>query len=132
MALTLLSAPHVLVVDGDARARADVAAMLASEGARTTVAAGAEEALDLLRRRRFDALVLDYALPGSGAVVLLLRFRSLGNGRDVPAVVVGALAGAARDKARAHVGHLALTAYLDKPVTGHALAVALRPLIAGI
>ncbi len=130
MALSLLSAPHVLVVDGDARARADTAALLVAEGARATQAAGCDEALDLLRLSRFDAVVLDYSLPGSGAVVLLVRFRSLGNGRDVPAVVVGALAGPAREKARAHVAHLSLTAYLDKPVTGHALAVALLPLIA--
>jgi two-component system phosphate regulon response regulator OmpR len=132
MTLCLLSAPHVLVVDGDARARSDVAAMLVAEGARATEAAGPDEALNLLRMRRFDAVILDYSLPGSGAVVLLVRFRSLGNGRDVPAVVVSALVGSAREKARAHVAHLSLTAYLDKPVTGHALAVALRPLIADL
>lgn len=132
MALTLLSAPHVLVVDGDARSRSDMAAMLVAEGARATGVAGADEALDLMRTRRFDAVVLDYALPGSGAVVLLVRFRSLGNGRDVPAVIVGALAGAARDKAQSHVAHLSLATWIDKPVTGHALAVALRPLLAAL
>jgi two-component system phosphate regulon response regulator OmpR len=126
----LLSPPHVLVVDDDARARVEIAGMLAAEGARAAQAASAEEAMRCLAAHRFDAAVVDYALPGVGGVVLVVMFRGLGNGRDLPVIVTGLLVGPARERARTHAAHLPGTAFLDKPVDRHRLAMALHGLLA--
>jgi CheY-like chemotaxis protein len=126
----LLGPPSVLVVDGDARARAEAAAMLVAEGARVTEAANAKEAMRCLAAHRFDAAVVDYALQGVGGVVLIVLFRGLGNGRDLPVVVTGALTGPAFERARAHAARLPGTAFVEKPVDRHRLAVALHGLLA--
>ena len=98
-----LSAPHVLVVDADSRSRAEIAALVVGDGARATQAASAAEAMRHVGARRFDAVIVDYALPGVGGVVLVVQFRGLGNGRDLPAVVLSALPpGPGQEKARQH------------------------------
>jgi len=126
----LLGPPNVLVVDGDARARAEAAAMLTAEGARATEAASANEAMKFLAAHRFDAAVVDYALPGVGGVVLVVLFRGIGNGRDLPVVVTGALTGPACERARAHAASLPGTVFVEKPVDRHRLAIALHGLLA--
>ena len=126
----LLGPPHVLVVDGDARARADIAACLVAEGARTTQAASSDEAMRCVAGRRFDAAVVDYGLAGVGGVVLIVLFRGLGNGRDLPVIVTSALLGPARARARVHAAHLPGTAFVDKPVDRHRLAMELHGLLA--
>jgi two-component system phosphate regulon response regulator OmpR len=130
MPLRLLGPPHVLVVDGDARARAEIAAMLVAEGARATQAASADEAMKRLAAHRFDAAVVDYSLPGVGGVVLIVLLRGVGNGRDLPVVVTGAMTGPASERARAHVARLPGTVFVEEPVDRHRLAIALHGLLA--
>jgi two-component system phosphate regulon response regulator OmpR len=126
----LLSPPHVLVVDGDSRARADIAAHLAAEGARVTEAKGSDEAMRLVAGRRFDAAIVDYGVPSVGGVVLVVLVRGLGNGRDLPFIVTSALTGGALEQARAHAARVPGTSFLDKPVDRHRLAMSLHTLLA--
>lgn len=132
MALRLLAAPHVLVVDGDSAQRAHAEGLLRGEGARVSGASSGEEALRLVGRTRFDAVVVDYGLPGAGGVVLVAQMRGFGNGRDLPAVVVAGLPGPALERARAHAARLPRTGFLAKPVTAHGLGLALHELLAPI
>ena len=126
----LLGPPNVLVVDGDPRARAEIAAMLTAEGARATQAASADEAMRCLAAHRFDAAVVDYGLPRVGGVVLVVLFRGVGNGRDLPVIVAGAVSGPACERARAHVTRLPGTVFVEKPLDRHRLVIALHGLLA--
>jgi CheY-like chemotaxis protein len=126
----LLGPPHVLVVDGDPRVRDEIASALVAEGARATRAASADEAIRCVAAHRFDAAVVDYGLAGVGGVVLVVLFRGLGNGRDMPVIVVSSLTGAAGDKAREHAARVPGTAFVEKPASRHRLAVALHGLLA--
>ena len=122
-----LSAPHVLVVDTDPAERSAIAAMLAAEGARITMAASSGEAMRHVAARRFDAAVVDYAVPTLGGIVLVAQFRGCGNGRDVPVVVLHALLpGSKRDRAAERAAHLSGVVFLARPVTGQDLAAALN------
>ena len=126
-----LSAPHLLVVDADPTSRTEVAAMLVAQGARVTTAGGADEALRHVTSRRFDAAVVDHALPGVGGVVVVAQLRCVGNGRDLPAVVLHGLApGAERERAAGRATRLPGVAFIGRPVTGAALASAVNRLTA--
>lgn len=65
------AARDVLLVDVDAEARGAVARALAGPGRVITEAGSAAETLDLLRRHRFDCMVLDPALPDMNGIALL-------------------------------------------------------------
>jgi two-component system OmpR family response regulator len=122
---------HVLVVDDNAEVRAMIAALLVEEGLRATEAAGPDEAMQLVNARRFDAAVVDFTMEGTTGLLLVARFRGLGNGRDIPVVLLNSLPpGRPRDAAREQVSHFACIEILDKPVTGRRLAAALGELLA--
>jgi CheY-like chemotaxis protein len=125
----LYSEPHVLVVDADLAARSPVEQALREEGARVTRAAGTADALRQVSSRRFDAVIVDYSLPGLGGIVAVAQMRGLGNGRDLPAIVVGALEGPARDAALARTEGISQAVWLDKPVTAETLISALHVLL---
>lgn len=82
--------PHVLLVeDGQTSARA-TASML-TEGALVAdvaIAPDVEAALEHLRGRLVDLLVLDLNLPGRQGIELLADVRSSGEWRDLPVVVL--------------------------------------------
>lgn len=125
-----LPAPHVLVVDDNPEVRAMIAALLAEQGVRATEASSEDEAMRQVAARRFDAVVLDQGLPGAG-VLLIVRFRAVGNGRDLPVVVMNSLPqGPEREEARTQACRFACVEFVDKPVTGSRLATALAGLLA--
>jgi CheY-like chemotaxis protein len=116
-------------VDADQGTRSAVEQALREEGARVTRAAGAADALKQVSSRRFDAVVVDYALPGLGGIVAVAQMRGLGNGRDLPAIVLGALEGPARDTALERTERISQAVFLDRPVTAEALVSALHVLL---
>ena len=122
---------HVLVVDDNPELRAMIAALLIEEGLRATEAADADDAMRLVAAKRFDAVVVDFTMEQSSGLLLVARFRGIGNGRDIPAVLMNSLpSGKARDAAREQVSHFACVEFIDKPVTGRRLAAALGELVA--
>ena len=71
------SAPiHILVVDDEAAIRAALRPSLTALGFRVTEATRGEEALDLLRIRSFDVVLLDCNMPGIGGLETLRRARA--------------------------------------------------------
>jgi chemotaxis protein histidine kinase CheA len=99
----------VLVVDDSKGVRQLVAAVLGSQGYEVTVGRNAEEGLQLLEAGRFDAVVVDFAMPGPDGVELVSAVR-----RRLPAlpvIMVSAVATAA-DQSRAW--EAGVDAYLDK------------------
>ncbi|WP_048441224.1 LytTR family DNA-binding domain-containing protein [Caenimonas sp. SL110] len=114
---------HVLVVDDEPLARSRLRTVLAGCTAPAAVvgaeAANAVQAMDMLRRHRFDAVLLDIHMPGADGLALA---RALRDGLDAPAVVF----------VTAHAEHavsafeLEAVDYLTKPVRLERLQAALQ------
>ena len=101
--------PRVLVVDDSQGVRQLVGAALSGQGFDVVVASGAAEALDELVRSDFDALVVDYQMPGPDGVELVEEVRA--GSRSLPVIMVSAVA-TAEDQDRAWKA--GVDAYLDK------------------
>jgi CheY-like chemotaxis protein len=78
---------RVLVVEDDARQRESVRQLLASEGVEIVPAETAARALELLRQRTFDCMVLDLNLPDLSGYELLEKMGEL-DGVGFPPVIV--------------------------------------------
>jgi two-component system phosphate regulon response regulator OmpR len=80
-------APHILVVDDDARLRELLRRYLAGEGFRVTIAADAAEARERLAGIAFDLIVLDVMMPGENGLALTEALRRT---HDIPIVLLTA------------------------------------------
>lgn len=100
-----------LVVDDNRDLAENLAEILASEGAEAAVAVSGQEALEQVRRARFDALVTDMRMPAMGGADLVHAIRRLDPG--LPAV---AMTGYARGQELAAARRDGLVAVLEKPV----------------
>jgi two-component system phosphate regulon response regulator OmpR len=89
-------APHLLVIDDDARLRGLLARYLSEAGYRVTTAGNADEARSRLSGIAFDLLVLDVMMPGESGVDLA---KSLRQTMQVPILMLTAL-GDAQDRIR--------------------------------
>ncbi len=69
---------RVLLVDDDTELQRVVGALLEHAGYQTDSVSSGEQALELLRRARFDLLVLDWNLPGMTGLQLCQRLRQQG------------------------------------------------------
>jgi len=81
-----MTAPHVLLVDGDPAVGASIEFMLDIAGFAVTVSHSAEAVLAGGLAAAQDCIVLDYRLPGMDGLTLLRRLRR--DGIDCPAVVI--------------------------------------------
>ena len=77
--------PHaaVLIVDDEPGMRSFLAKTLATRVGQVEVAGSAEAADQLLRRHRFDLVVLDISLPGKTGITWLKELRAQGNASEV-------------------------------------------------
>ena len=73
----------VLVVDDEPGMRNFLVKTLGPRAGQVMAAGSAEEAEDLLRRHRFDLLILDITLPGKSGITLLKDLREQGNPCEV-------------------------------------------------
>jgi chemotaxis protein histidine kinase CheA len=116
---------RVLVVDDSRGARQVVGSALGTAGYLVDLAGTAAEAITLLERSEFDAIVLDYVLPTMDGATLVAKIREMGV--DVPIVMLSGLA-TERDKDRALAA--GADAYFDKDdVRKGALAAAIAGLL---
>lgn len=81
-------AEPILIVDDDHSMRRLLAAALTLAGHRTVEAADGTEALDLLRQRRFGAVLLDSRMPGMSGLELLVALRARPETRTLPVLLV--------------------------------------------
>jgi len=122
-----LARRRILVVDDDADARDLLAQILGQAGADVTVAASADEALEVLRRWRPDVLVSDIGMPGDDGYVLIRKVRALRfeEGGQVRAL---ALTAYARSEDRVLALEAGFHTHIAKPVD----PLELTALIAGL
>ena len=109
----------LLIADGDAERRAEVAGALASEDIEVSFASGAEETLEFLRTRRFDCVLLAPRIRETAAPALLRTISADSALCSTPFVIYGAqsLEAAEQDELR----HLLDRIVLRTPPTRKAL-----------
>ena len=100
-----------LVVDDNRDLAENLAEILAAEGAEAAVALDGAEALERVRRTRFDVLVTDMRMPAMGGADLVHAVRRIDPG--LPVLVI---TGYAQDQALAAARREGLVAVLEKPV----------------
>lgn len=74
-----MNGAHILVVEDEAHLAKGLLFNLQAEGFEVAVASDAEQALPMLTRERFDAVVLDVMLPGKSGFELATELREAGN-----------------------------------------------------
>ncbi|MBX7540226.1 response regulator [Qipengyuania sphaerica] len=109
---------HILIVDDD-----EIVAQLASEvlmdaGHVCGWVGDGEKALDLLRWRRPDLLLLDQDMPGLTGAQVLRSIRSSAENYDLPVIMFTGITGSADENAAFHNG---AQAYLRKPFQAETL-----------
>ena len=116
--------PDILIVDDEPQVRNIVATYLERDGFTVRTAADGRQALDAIRERRPDALVLDLMLPEVNGLQVLQQLRA--GGDNVPVIVLSA-----RGREPERVAGLELGAddYLAKPASPREIAARVRAVL---
>jgi CheY-like chemotaxis protein len=122
-----LSGLRVLLVDDEADSRDLLNFVLESCHARVSIAGSAAEALELMRRERFDVLVSDIGMPDEDGYSLIRKIRALSNelGGNIPAIALTAYA-RAEDRVQALLSGFQM--HIAKPVESVELIAAVANL----
>jgi PAS domain S-box-containing protein len=122
--LPRLDGKAVLIVDDEPDGRALIARILEGRGARTTCAASAADALEILQRERFDIMLSDIGMPEIDGYELMRRVRLLDPSRSAPLPAIAVTAYArTEDRQRSLLAGYHM--HLSKPIEA-------RELVAGI
>jgi two-component system phosphate regulon response regulator OmpR len=119
-----VTAPHLLVVDDDARLRNLLQRFLSEQGFRVSAAADALAARQALASMSFDLLVLDVMMPGESGLDLTESLRR--EGHEVPILMLTA-AGAPDDRIAGF--ERGADDYLAKPFDPRELALRIRTIL---
>jgi CheY-like chemotaxis protein len=104
--------PTVLAVDDDERARELLRVVLVAEGYRVVTAASGPDALEAIRARIPDILLIDLVMPGMDGMEVCRRARQLAGGGKMSIVVLSGMDDAAMRRAALEAG---VDAFLTKP-----------------
>ncbi|MBC8086306.1 MAG: sigma-54-dependent Fis family transcriptional regulator [Phycisphaerae bacterium] len=116
--------PSILVVDDDRVFRLSTAALLESDGYHVHAVGSGQEAVEALRERRYDAMLLDVKMPGVDGISVVEALRLWGDG--TPVLMISGV-GTVNDAVRAlHVG---ADDFLTKPVEPDLLAERISALL---
>jgi len=115
-----VSGARILVVDDDLQIRRVMRKMLAAQGYAVHDAGSGEEALEMLRRGRYDLVLLDMAMPGMGG---LEACRAIRAGWDLAIIILSV-----RDLEKDKIGALDAGAddYVTKPFSMQELLARIR------
>lgn len=106
----MASKPTVLLVDDEERFRTTLGKMLSAQGLEVETAASGEEALEKLKGKPFDVVLLDIRMPGMGGIAALSAIKAAD-----PLVEVIALSGHASLDAAVELIKRGAYDYLLKP-----------------
>ncbi len=104
----------VLVVEDEEETADMLAEMLTISGYAVVSSSYSQNAIDIIKKRPLNAIVLDIMLPGDSGLEVLRFVRQTPQYNEIPVVVVSAKAMPADIKAGFEAG---ATAYLTKPVS---------------
>jgi len=111
----------VLIVDDEPYVRDSLAELLRAEGMRVSTAGGANEALDVLAKKRFDAIVTDLKMPSGDGLLLLEESRAAGIA--IPILVITGVGTVSEAVAAMKAGAFD---FLQKPVDPDELVLLVR------
>lgn len=118
---------NLLLADDHDLVREAIAAFLLAEGMESVATvASLPEALQLLARKRFDLVLLDYSMPGMNGLEGLAAARAAAPGIPV-AILSGSIS---RDLAEAALKSGA-AGYVPKTLSSRAMVAAIRAMVAG-
>jgi PAS domain S-box-containing protein len=122
-----LSGLHVLLVDDEADSRELLNFVLESCGAQISTASSAVEAVELIKRERFDVIISDIGMPEEDGFSLIRKIRSFPNeqGGNIPAI---ALTAYARAEDRVQALRSGFHMHIAKPVESVELIAAVANL----
>jgi two-component system nitrogen regulation response regulator NtrX len=115
-------APLVLLVDDEANLRRMLGAVLSAEGYRVAEAAGGDEAIQSVLRRRPDAVMLDLQMPGGPDGIATLEHLQA----EAPGLPVIMMSGRAGLQDAVRATKLGAFHFLEKPLAPEAVLLALR------
>jgi len=106
--------PSVLLVDDSLSVRRTAERLLENSGVEAVTARDGVEAVELLRRRRFDLVITDLEMPRLNGYELIATIRRNPETRDLPVVV---LSSRTSEKHQRHAESVGATGYLTKPLS---------------
>jgi two-component system CheB/CheR fusion protein len=109
---------HVLVVEDNPDAAESLGMLLEALGHRSVVVCDGERALDAVRTKRFEMILMDIGLPGMDGYRVARRMRSEA---DLQSAMLVALTGYGRDEDRRRAIDSGFDVHLVKPVHPNAL-----------
>ncbi len=108
---------RILIVDDDRTFRLSTAELLRADGYSTESVESADAAVDILRRKPFDLMLLDLRMPGVGGMQLIELLRQWGEG--IPILMIS---GFGTVESAVNALHLGADDFLTKPVDPDVLA----------
>lgn len=122
--LKLKAEPHILIVDDNATNRVVAQALCEMFGCTSECAEDGLEALEVMRSRRFDLILMDIKMPRMDGVAATRAIRALpGPERDVP--ILALTANADPDDAK-HYLAVGMAAVIEKPIKPERLRQAMN------
>jgi PAS domain S-box-containing protein len=121
----------ILLVEDNSTNRRVARGLLRRLGREVVLAGDGVEALDLLRERRFELVLMDIQMPRLDGFETTRRLRDLTDGATPPTVPVVALTAHAMSGDRERCLREGMDDYLSKPVSGEALARVLERWLPG-
>lgn len=110
---------HILVVDDNMLARMEAMQCVKNLGYSATMASDGDTALELLRSKQFDLILLDLIMPKQDGFSVLQRVQSDEQLKKIPVIV---LSGTKEDGDIARCLKLGAEGYLFKPIDSYLLA----------
>jgi CheY-like chemotaxis protein len=93
LAIAVIAARNVLVVDDEAMIRGILALVLEDEGYSVTTAANGQQALDIVRRQLPDAVLLDLMMPVVDGWDVIKACRADPSTSTIPIIAISAVGG---------------------------------------
>lgn len=81
---------HILVVDDDQNIQVLVKTILSQKDYKVTTASNGEEALEILKRERFQAIIVDAMMPVMDGNTLARKVKENPSTKDVPIIMITA------------------------------------------
>ena len=113
---------NILVVDDNLSARMEVKQCVKKLGHMAMLAEDGESALHLLRRNKFDLVLLDLLMPGIDGIEVLRKIQSDEKVRRVPVIIVS---GSEDTKDIEQCKKAGAVGFITKPIDSETLAAAL-------
>jgi DNA-binding response OmpR family regulator len=120
----ILNGLHILVLEDEPYVAEFICILLQQYGARCDVAHDAEEARAAIAKTKYQAITLDMLLPSESGVSFLQELRANDATKDIPVVVVSAIANDSREEVLTSV--LGVMDWLQKPIDEHRLIRAIK------